>query len=245
MNRLLVFVLGVAVGLTIAILWRVDRVSPEPEAPAPVHAATPDTEPVMPRPVVDTAVTALIELEADEPDPVADGDLTASLEEALAKVGGDYEAVIVDQDTLLGGLVEELVTGDRFHDFALALAATPSAVAMERYQILDERLRQLPALQSGAVYARDLACGRLVCTATLVGSDEQSVETAWAEYAGDSRALVPGEGSSIALAESGLTVAHSLRTMNGFERRIVVAMDPGIRSYTGQRVRVFRPRDPH
>ena len=228
-DRRVAFVFGIAVGIaaTLASQGVLKDAGPAgertPDSPEQAVADQPRTL----RPVIAPL--------ASEPAPVqSQAPSTTSLAEALAQANGDVESLVIVDDTFIGGRASQLLSGDEFARFVLALSRTASVGAAENYQRLFDQYNALPSVRSGAVTVQSLACGRRVCTASLVGYDSASVETAWAELTGNPGMgmLMDNTGFEIATGRGGMIGGLRTQGPNGYERRLLITVDPSIRSAT-------------
>lgn len=234
----MIFVLGVCVGVaaTLAFTFGADEpenvVESQPERvsePQPVVEAIEPSAPQDAEPVVDSAPEVEIPVFPELPVP-------APLHEALADVDGDVEALIIEGDTFIGGRAAQLLAGDEFSRLVSALSRSPSVRAAEHYQRLFNEYHQLPSVRNGAVIVQSLACGRRVCAANLVGYDAASVDQAWADLTGTPAERGPmmlsGDGFEVSFREEVITGSLLTEGPNGTERRLLITVDPTVRSVT-------------
>lgn len=227
MGKLVIFVLGLATGVAVMFAFY-DRVDDSEkvaesytESRAETRSVVESTEPLAPR----EAQPVVAQVRPEPPPP--------PLDEALAEANGDVESLIFDGDTFIGGRAAQLLAGDEFSRLVSALSRSPSVSAPENYQKLFDELHQMPIVLSGAVMVQTLACGRRVCAANLVGYDAASVDQAWTEITGGRRGgmMYGSNGIEIAMRD---VVIGSIQTqgMNGFERRMLITVDPSVRGIT-------------
>lgn len=238
MNRIVVFVLGIAVGVAATLVFQLggDRperaglvVEPRPERIAGVRAAAADVPNLPPRDEAQPIV-------AREPTPY-EPQAPSSLQDALLAADGDVESLVVDGETYIGGRAEQLLSGDEFARLVSGLLRTPSADAAEHYQKVFDEYHQLPSVRSGAIRVESLACGRRVCAVNLAGYDAASVDKVWTELTGAPISMSPmmktGDGLEISMGTGRFIGSKVVETPYGHERRLLITVDPSVRSVTG------------
>ncbi len=238
MNRIVVFVLGITVGVVATLALQPDA---DERAVAPsngvesVRESLPETRS---RPIAAEALAQreLQPIVAPGPTPV-DPRVPLSLEDALVEVNGDVESLVVDGETYIGGRAEQLLSGDQFARLVSGLLRTPSADAAEHYQKVFDEYHQLPSVQSGAIRVESLACGRRVCAVNLTGYDVASVDKVWTELTGAPMSMSPmmktGDGLEISMGTGRFIGSKVVETPYGHERRLLITVDPSVRSVTG------------
>ncbi len=244
MGKLVIFVLGIFVGVaaTLALQYdaveRAQVVEPQLERVSEPQPVVEATQPPAPQPFNDAVAAAPLWPGLPEPLP---------LEDALNEAQGDFEALIVAKDTLIGGRATELLAGDEFSRLVSALSRSPSPNAAVHHQRLFEEFHGLASVRSGAVIVQALACGQRVCAASLVGFDSASIDQAWSELTGRPSEMGPqmrnSDGLEVSFRDEGIIGSLQTKGPNGMERRMVITADPAVRAFTSGYV-VFDPENP-
>jgi hypothetical protein len=232
-NRIVVFALGIAVGIAATLALQPDGDRPEP------------TEPQAERVTEVRTATAEVPVRQtrDEPQPIiargptpSEPQAPSSLQDALFAANGDVESVVVDGDMYVGGRAEQFLSGDEFSHLVGALLRTSSADAAEHYQKVYDEYQQLPSVLSGEIRVESLACGRRVCAVNLIGYDAASVKQVWTELTGAPVAMSPimrnDTGLEISMGTGRFIGSKVVETPYGHERRLLITVDPSVRSAT-------------
>ncbi|MFZ5842688.1 MAG: hypothetical protein ACOY3E_07265 [Pseudomonadota bacterium] len=106
----------------------------------------------------------------------------------------------------------------QFENLFHALESLSAAAALrDRTQRLNEKVRSLPALQSGAISLQRLACGTRFCAASFFNQDE----AAWAQFQNSLyRQLELPEGGATFNAQSG--------EQGNWEQRLIFSIDGSV-----------------
>lgn len=227
MNRFVVFVLGLTTGVA-ATLAFYER-DGERETMAEARPVVESTEPLAPRAA--QPVVARVEAGPTQPEP-------PSLDELLAEAPDDVESLIVDGGTFLGGPAGELLRGDDFGRFVRALSRSPSVAAAEHFQKISDEFSQLPSVRAGDVTVQQLGCGRRVCAVSFAGYDRADIDAIWTETSGRPALHPQLQTGAVELSMRERTIVASTTALgsNGFERRLLIGVDPEIRAFTRRSV---------